>query len=42
MSSGPSEVGRTLLQIVVAALVVVLPLVPASSRRWFDDLPVGE
>ncbi|WP_255562255.1 hypothetical protein [Micromonospora sp. S4605] len=41
MSSGPSEVGRTLLQIVVAALVVLL-LVPASSRRWFDDLPVGE
>lgn len=31
-----------LLQIVGASVIVGLLLVPASSRRWFHDLPAGE
>ncbi|MET8233049.1 hypothetical protein ABZS77_20505 [Micromonospora sp. NPDC005298] len=31
-----------LLQIVGASVLVGLLLVPASSRRWFDDLPAEE
>ncbi|MEU5942444.1 hypothetical protein ABZ807_25445 [Micromonospora sp. NPDC047548] len=31
-----------LLQIVGASVIVGLLLVPASSRRWFHDLPVEE
>ncbi|WP_320066550.1 hypothetical protein [Micromonospora sp. RTGN7] len=31
-----------LLEIVVASVIVGLLLVPASSRRWFHDLPAEE
>ncbi|WP_130330964.1 hypothetical protein [Micromonospora kangleipakensis] len=34
--------GSGLLQIVGASVVVGLLLVPASSRRWFHDLPAEE
>ncbi|KAB1922273.1 hypothetical protein AB0J94_26000 [Micromonospora noduli] len=35
-----TEAGASgLLQIVAAAVIVGLLLVPASSRRWFHDLP---